>query len=237
MKKKKLQETALYPPVKALLESQGYEVKSEIGAVDVMAVRGKEEPVIVELKTGFSLSLFHQAAERQAITDHVYLAVPHTAGRTAYRTFKRNLALCRRLGLGLITIRADDGHTTIHCDPGPYKPRKSKARTTRLLREFARRVGDPNDGGATRVGLVTTYRQDALKCLDYLHANGPSKASVVASRTGATTARAIMYDDHYGWFERVAQGIYQATPKGIEAMNSYQSELATIRQARESVQP
>ena len=84
-----IRETDLYAPIKLLLESQGYEVKSEIGAADVVAVREQEDPVIVELKTGFSLSLFHQAVERQKITDAVYVAVPlfsnpsRTTGRCA----------------------------------------------------------------------------------------------------------------------------------------------------------
>ena len=43
-----MREEDLYPPVKAYLESQGYEVKAEIGACDVMARRGEEPPVIVE---------------------------------------------------------------------------------------------------------------------------------------------------------------------------------------------
>ncbi|NVK13975.1 MAG: hypothetical protein HWE35_07305, partial [Rhodobacteraceae bacterium] len=69
-------EDQLYAPVKALLEAQGYAVKGEVGAADVVAVRGAEPPVIVELKLKFSLSLFHQAIARLAITDHVYIAVP-----------------------------------------------------------------------------------------------------------------------------------------------------------------
>jgi len=59
----KLKETDLYQPIKKMLEAQGYEVKSEIGAADVMAVRGDEEPVVVELKTAFSLALFHQGID------------------------------------------------------------------------------------------------------------------------------------------------------------------------------
>ena len=43
-------ETSLYAPVKTLLESQGYEVKAEVRGCDVVAVRGDEAPVIVELK-------------------------------------------------------------------------------------------------------------------------------------------------------------------------------------------
>ena len=48
-----MKETDLYLPVKAWLEGQGFEVKAEVGAVDVMACREGEDPVIVELKVGF----------------------------------------------------------------------------------------------------------------------------------------------------------------------------------------
>ena len=83
-----------------MLEGQGYVVKSEIGAADIVAVRGDEEPVIVELKTKFSLSLFHQAVQRQALTDTVYVAVPRGEGRPFLSSLAGNTALCRRLGWG-----------------------------------------------------------------------------------------------------------------------------------------
>ena len=47
-----MREDALYPPVKAFLEAQGYAVKGEVNGCDVVAVRDQEPPVIVELKTG-----------------------------------------------------------------------------------------------------------------------------------------------------------------------------------------
>lgn len=214
-------ETELYPPIKAFLEAQGYEVKSEIGAADVVACRADEDPVIVELKTGFALTLFHQAVARQAVTDHVYIAVPRGAGRAAHRALKDNTGLARRLGLGVITVRLSDGLVEVHCDPGPYRPRPSKPRKQRLLREFARRVGDPNTGGATRRGLITAYRQDALRCAGHLTAHGPSKGADVAAATGVAKATRMMADDHYGWFERVATGIYQLTPKGQGALAAH----------------
>jgi hypothetical protein len=213
----KLKETDLYPPVKKLLEDQGYEVKSEVGAADVMAVRGAEPPVIVELKTGFTLSLFHQAIERLAITDAVYVAVPRGKGRPFLSSLKGNKKLCRRLGLGLITVRPDDGFCEIHLDPGPYAPRKNNAKTTRLLREFAHRIGDPNLGGSTRTTIVTAYRQDAMRIAAWLAGNGAAKASDVAKATGVPRARTIMADDHYGWFEKVERGIYRLSPKGEQA--------------------
>ena len=218
---KKPKETDLYLPVKTFLQGQGYEVKGEVGAVDVMGLRGGDDPVIVELKTGFSLSLFHQGVERQAVSDDVYICVPRGKGRAFQAALKRNLALCRRLRLGLLTVRLRDGLVEAHCDPVPYRTTKSKARRGRLLREFQRRVGDPNSGGQTRVGLVTAYRQDAILCASYLADNGPCKGAVVAGATGVAVATRIMAADHYGWFERVSTGVYQVTPKGRDDVKLY----------------
>ncbi len=229
MKKPGMRETDLYPPIKALLEGQGYEVKGEIGAADVVGLRGTENPVIVELKTGFSLSLFHQAIERQAVSDLVYIAVPRGSGKVFSKSLRSNKALCRRLGLGLISVRLKDGFVEIHLDPLPYKPRQSAQKKARMLREFANRVGDPNTGGATREGLMTAYRQDALRCLSVLKQNGPTKAALVARATGVESARRLMADDHYGWFERVSTGIYAISPKGLDAITHYQDDLDQLR--------
>lgn len=211
-----MRETALYEPIKRFLESQGYEVKAEVGAADVVAVRGEDPPIIVELKTGFALSLVHQAIDRLAITDSVYIAVPVGKGRGFSKAVKRNQKLCRRLGIGLITVRLKDQLVVVHADPAPYKPRKSKRKQTQLLGEFARRKGDPNVGGATRKGLVTAYRQDALRCANYLSENGATKAALVAEGTGVETARRIMSDNHYGWFCRVSTGIYDLNPEVVD---------------------
>lgn len=224
-----IREADLYLPVKRLLEGQGYAVKGEVGAADVVAVReAGEDPVIVELKAGFSLSLFHQAIQRQAVTDAVYVAVPQGGGRASYKALVENRKLCRRLGLGLITVRLSDGFVEVHCDPEPYRPRQSKPRRSRLLREFTRLVGDPNEGGSTRRKLVTGYRQEALRCLALLEARGPSKAADVAACTRIAHARRLMADNHYGWFERVSTGIYALSPKGVRAVVDYAAELESL---------
>lgn len=215
-----MRETELYPPIKTFLEGQGYEVKSEVGPADVVACRGDEPPVIVELKTGFSLALVHQAVARQSVSDVVYLAVPRKTGRPFLSQLKAMKTLCRRLGLGLITVRLKDALVEVHCDPGPYRPRENKVRKARLLREFAKRSGDPNTGGATRQGLVTAYRQDAIRCARYLSGNGPSKGAEVARETGVAQATRMMAANHYGWFERQERGIYALTDTGAKALAS-----------------
>lgn len=213
-------EADLYPPVKSLLESQGYVVKSEVGAADVVAVRGAEPPVIVELKLILSLTLFHQAVARQAVTDDVYIAVAHKPGKRFAKSVKHSVSLARRLGLGLMTVRVADSLVQVHCDPGPFQPRKSTKKQTALLREFARRVGDPNAGGQQRQGLVTAYRQDALKIALYLFEVGASRGKDVARETGVSNATRMMRDDHYGWFERVEKGVYGLSPSGADAVSN-----------------
>lgn len=227
----RIRETELYEPIKRMFEGQGYVVKSEIGAADVVAVRGEEDPVIVELKTAFSLSLFHQAIDRQALTDAVYVAVPRGDGRAFLKSLKSNRKLCRRLGLGLITVHLRDGLVELHEDPAPYTPRQSKAKKARLLKEFAKRVGDPNEGGSTRRQLMTAYRQDALRCAACLDENGATKAAQVARQTGVERARTIMYDDHYGWFERADKGVYALSPKGEVALADYANDVTRLKES------
>ncbi len=212
-----MRETDLYPPVKAYLEAQGYEVKAEIGACDLMARRGDEPPVIVELKTSFSLALVLQGVARQALFEHVYLAVPLKKSGWGPR-YRDVLALCRRLGLGLLAVRIDAGAAVeAHLDPGPYQPRRNTARAGRLLREFDRRVGDPNLGGSTRVKRMTAYRQDAIRLARAL-ADGPQKPATLAKSLTIPRAGDMLRDDHYGWFERVGRGLYALTPQGRAAL-------------------
>ncbi len=210
----RLRETDLYPPVKAFLEGLGFEVKSEVGPADVVGLRG-DDLVVVELKTGFSLTLLQQAVARQAITDQVYVAVPRWAGKAGWRTFKGNTGLCKRLGLGVLSVRLKDGFVHVHADPTPFRPRKSRPRRARLMTEFARRAGDPNAGG-TNGKIVTAYKQDAARIAAYLDQHGPSKGAVVAKATGVARATRMMADNHLGWFARIEVGIYGLSEAGLK---------------------
>ena len=225
-----MREVELYAPVKAFLEAQGYTVKGEVDGCDLAAVRDDDPPVVIELKTRFSLALVFQGIARQRITEHVYLAVPAFSGHTARR--RDALALCRRLGLGLLAVRLEPApFVEALLDPAEYRPRRRAARLGRLLREFQHRVGDPNQGGTTRRKIMTAYRQDALRCASHLHRNGPTKAAMVVRATGVTRAGAIMYADHYGWFERTAgtgRGVYGLTPKGRAALEEHADILGKL---------
>lgn len=219
-----MREADLYPPIKAYLQGQGYEVKSEIGACDVMARRGDEPPLIVEMKLSFSLALVLQGVARQGMFDHVYLAAPIGPKGWPAR-YKDIIALCRRLGLGLLAVK--DGRVEAHLDPAPYIPRKALARAGKLLREFDRRVGDPNTGGTTGVKRMTHYRQDALRVAQAL-AGGALKAREMAKLSAVKRACQLARDDHYGWFLRPESGIYTLTDAGRAALDLHSDEIGKL---------
>ncbi len=225
-----MKETQLYAPVKALLTGQGYDVKSEISDCDIVAIRGTEDPVIVELKTSLSLALLLQGVDRQGLSDWVYVAVPAGKGRRWYNQVKDATKLCRRLGLGFMSVHFRPGGDSVevHVDPGPYAPRIVKKRRDALLKEFQARVGDHNAGGQTRRPVVTAYRQDALRLAAELASCGTDSPAKLARRLGVTRAATILQNDHYGWFERVSRGIYTLAPRGVEALDIYKDVVLSL---------
>ncbi len=211
-----MKETDLYLPLKKYLESQSYVIKGEVGNCDVFAIRGEESPLVVELKLSLNLTVILQAVDRLILTSNVYIGVPRHCS-TLKRKHKQVHKLFRLLGIGLIAIDPlrKSGGVKILLDPGEYKPRISKHRQARLLGEFEKRVGDPNLGGSdSRKGVMTAYRQRALRIALFLENQGPAKASDIARQTGETKARDILYRDVYGWFDRVSRGIYELSPRG-----------------------
>jgi hypothetical protein len=222
-------EAELYGPIKRFLEAQGYVVKGEIGACDVLAVRGDEGPVVVELKETLTLALILQAVDRLAFSDTVYVAFRIGKGRSAaWRTRrKRVLGLLRRLGVGLLTVSAR-GNVVPVLDPGPYRPRPNAGRRRRLLKEFAERIGDPEDGGSSSRKRLTAYRQDALRCARQLAGDGVLKVSVLSERSGVLRAGTILRDNHYGWFDRVKMGHYSLSPKGEIEVREWSQALERL---------
>jgi hypothetical protein len=203
-------ETDLYLPVKRYLEIQGYTVKAEVKGCDVVAVRGGEIPVIVELKQSLTLALLYQAVDRLTIAEHVYIAIHRPKRGVTGDALK----LCRRLGLGFIVVSAA-GSVEVLADSLPYTPRPNTKKRGLLLKEFNARTGDPNIGGSTRKPLMTAYRQDAMKCAAHLKAHGPTRIRDVKSATAVDRAAAIFRDNVYGWFEKIDRGVYGLSDAGV----------------------
>ena len=218
-----MRETDLYPPIKSFLEARGFEVKAEVNGCDVVAKRGGDAPVVVELKLKFTLQVIYQAVDRLALTDHVYIAVAK-----AKRSLPREaVKLCRRLGLGLIVVSAS-GSVELLAEPMPYAPRKQAKRQQRLLKEFTTRKGDPNLGGSGGTKLMTAYKQDALRCLSFLSAQGPSKLVGIREATRVDRAANILRDNYYGWFWRAGHGVYELSSDGESAIKEFAKHISAL---------
>jgi len=229
-------ETELYAPVRAYFEARGYEVKSEVLHCDLVAVRrgegGEEETVIVELKRSFNLELLLQGIERQRLADNVVLAVERNRKKSGAvgQRFGDLAELCRRLGLGLMTVTFFKTKAPLVewlAEPGepPLRGIRRKRRE-RLMAEFAARSGDYNVGGSTQRKLVTAYREQALRCAWALAAEGgEAPPRRVRELAGCARANDILRDNHYGWFEHPAKGVYRLAAEGRKALREYADVL------------
>jgi hypothetical protein len=222
-----MKEIDLYDPVKRFLESQGYEVKGEIRECDIMAVRGTEDPVVVELKLAFSLDVLLQAVNRLSISSVVYIGIPSSCRAFRKRRY-RIIKLMRMLGIGLLLIMVNSKRSRVDVvlDPSEYHPRIHPRRRGQLLGEFEHRRGDPMPGGsAKRRGMMTAYRQKAIRIAQYLTEHGPTKASVIAKTIEESEVRPILYRNVYGWFDRLGEGIYQISPRGMTDLATWNDSL------------
>ncbi|MGV2885091.1 DUF2161 domain-containing phosphodiesterase [Paenibacillus taichungensis] len=228
-------ETELYSPVKAFFERRGYDVKAEVKHCDLVGVKSDQnEPLIVEMKKTFNLSLLLQGMQRLKLSPFVYLAVERNRSKrgAVNQRWGELTALCRQLGLGLITVtfyKTKSPLIDVLCEPAVQSlmpdsgtvVRKGGIRRQRLLKEFDERSGDYNTGGSTRRQLVTAYREKALRVASALRAQGEASPASISKQTSVGSAAAILQKNYYGWFERLSRGRYVLTVKGVQALTEH----------------
>ena len=216
---KKSAETDLCHPIGQYLTAQGYTVRSEVNHCDITAVKG-DELIIIELKRSVNVTLLIQATRRQHVTDSVYVALPRPRLSRAWKGIRH---LLRRLELGLIWVSLDGGGPAVEIvfHPVPFRRRKRAQARRAVLTEIAGRPDDLNQGGSTRRKIVTAYRENVIHIACCLERHGPlSPRELRAMGTGAKTT-SILCSDFYGWFERVAAGIYALRPQGQKELARY----------------
>jgi len=230
---KKILETDLYNPIKNHLELNGYSVQGEVADCDVVA-RKNDETVIIELKTTFSIKLLTQAVKRQDISDSVYVAIPFIPGKKRRGDFKDMYRILKRLSLGLIFVRFLKTKTRVEIifHPGPYQRRKNNRKKNHLIREFSGRLTDENTGGSTSAGKkITLYRQEAVRIallLDFLKEASPKILKEYGCSDNTTS---VLYQNHYGWFERVRRGIYSLHPHGRDCIQEYPELIKILKKS------
>lgn len=220
-------ESDLAAPVTAFLAAQGWTVRSEVKDCDVAAVRGGDL-LVVELKKALTLALLVQAVRRQRLTDTVYLAVPRPGSTWQWRRANRGvLHLLRRLELGLLFVSLDPARAPVEVvlQPRPLKNRRRAPARRAVLEEVAQRSADYNTAGSSRRKLVTSYREQAIRIACLLSVHGDlAPRELRAFGTGPKT-QDILYQNVYGWFQRVGTGAYRISARGRREIGDY-PELA-----------
>lgn len=237
-----LAEKDLHGPVAAFLEGLGFDVHAEVRDCDLAARRG-EDVVVVELKRALNLELFLQAAQRQKMTDLVYMAVPRPSGRISARRWRALLHLARRLELGLLTVAFHRGAARVDVvlDPAPFDRKRSLAQGRRqrleLAVEIAGRHGNFNQAGSVRTRLMTAYRENAIHIATCLRRLGPSAPRALRALGTGEKTLSILSSNVYGWFERREKGIYALAAGGEEVFRLYPEMVRFYDSASSSASP
>lgn len=229
----KLKESDLYQPVKAYLETLGYDIKAEVRNCDITATKD-DKLIVIELKTGFTLELIYQGIRRQSVADGVYLAVP--LPKQGYRAprYPDMLRLCRRLELGLIFVAFTiEGKPQIDvaAHPAPKSAvRRNKKERMAILTEHNTRTGSANTGGVTRRKILTVYKERALKIAEILAREGELRATDIRALCGYDNTSAILKRNFYKWYDK-AQDLgnrnttYCVTAEGLQALEVYRDYI------------
>ncbi len=218
-------ETDLFGPVRDLLASQGYQVRAEVGDCDVAAEKD-DSLVVVELKRRIDLKLVLQATARQRITDSVYVAVPARVYATHRQ--RRHLArLLRQLELGLLLVHArgrgarQGARVEVAFHPEPYDRRKRRRARRQVIQEMRARSGGQNVGGSAPAPRMTAYREEAVRAARCLDVHGPLSPKRLKGLGCSDRVGKIVYDNFYGWFQRVGRGLYEVSDAGRQAAARY----------------
>lgn len=224
-------ESDLYPPVRAFFEARGLTVRGEVRGCDLAAVDSEGRLVAVELKLRCTLLLLLQAAERQRSADAVYVALPAAAAGRFPRRWRKIERLLKRLELGLLLVNNGPAgpRAELAFHPVPYRPRRENRERAALLREVHARTGDFNAGGSVGGKLVTAYREEALLIALLLERHGPSAPKELRARGAGKRTQPILYNNVYGWFERIAPAQYALSSEGSRALAHYADIVDAIR--------
>ena len=226
-----MKETDLSAPVETLFKNMGYEVQGEVKGVDLIAQK-EDNLILIELKTTFNLKLIIQGAKNQRISDDVYLAIPAPNYKIIRSSAHRDkLLLLRRLGLGLIHVDVSSNTAKIILDAKAMdikaSQRSHKRKKQSLIKEANARITKPTTGGK-RGKVMTAYRESTLLLVGHMADGDAYRPRDLVALTGIKNARAILYNNHYQWFDRPMKGHYTLTEEGKKALSSERNTIAAL---------
>lgn len=228
-------EKDLFLPIKTYFEGYGYECDGEVQDIDLYMEK-EGESIAVELKQTLDFKSVQQAALRQKLTDTVYIGI--FKPKDLYtKSFKDKIYVLKRLGIGLIVVSKRTNQVEIVSQPVVSElsqfQKQNKGKKKKLSEEFQKRVAKNNIGGVHATKLVTSYREEALLVLDALmELGGEGKTKEIKERSGVEKTTAILYHNHYDWFENVSKGVYKVKECGYDALEEYEETLYILKKGK-----
>ncbi len=220
-----MNETDLYFPIKLYLESLGFYVQGEVGAIDVFAMKG-ENSVAIELKKQITLKLIYQAIDCQKIADEVFIAVPKSAMKSHRTSMKSFLSLLKRLSIGLLVV--DHDHVQLMLDIQDYNNKINQKRYTKkrnkILSEFKNREQDLNTGGS-KGKRMTVYREKSIKVALMIEQYQVLSPKMIKELINIEETSSILQKNYYSWFIRIRRGLYTLSDEAKIYLEKYKEEI------------
>jgi len=214
-----LKESDLSGPVVKHFESLGYLVNCEVKDCDIVA-RKDDYLIAVEIKRGFNARLLFQVMDRQNFADEVYIALPKPKQLRKDAAKIRKLAQILNFGLIYVSLGAVSYVDVMHVPEVRDIPRKN-IRKIKTMKEAEKRSFELNEGGSARKKIATAYREKciAIAAAIYIEGNLTSKEIKDKYITGTDVNRALSRN-HYGWFDKEADGTYSLKDSAREELES-----------------
>lgn len=225
-------EKDLFQPIKNYFSDLGYTGDGEVQDIDLYMEKDGDS-IAVELKQTLDFKAVQQAALRQKVTDTVYIGIFRPRDLNT-RAFQDKIYLLKRLGIGLIVVSKRSRVVDVVSDPivselSAYQQR-NRGKKKALSAEFQKRRTKSNIGGVHQTKLITGYREDALLVLDALmELQGEGSSRQVRAISGVPKTTAILYHNHYGWFDHSGKGVYRVTEAGLAALEEFEDVIRQLK--------
>lgn len=223
-------EKELYKPIKVLFEREGFIVDGEVKKIDMVCIKD-DINVAVELKKELNLKVITQAAIRQKTMDIVYVGI-YSPKSLYNKQFKEKLYLLKRLGIGLIMVSPKSLSAQVYKDPTVTETKKykqqNKHKRDQIINEMSARRLKNNMGGINKAKIMSGYREDSLLVLNAAEKFDFVSGKEIKEITNINRATNIMYQNYYGWFEKISRGTYRVSDKGRKALHEYDSTIELL---------
>ena len=83
---------------------------------------------------------------------------------------------------------------------------------------------------------MTGYREDCLLVLDAIKDFESVSGKKIKELTAVSAATRIMYNNYYGWFEKVDKGLYRISDNGRNALSDYRETISLLSDRKSSEQ-